>query len=112
MVDLHIDYSHYIMVCIHLPHEITKWWFQTFVIFTKKWGRFPPILTSAYFSNGLVEVNHQLEKHQEILQLSVSRGGRAELAVTPAGQYNAMVAAETQVGIVVGGSQLGFRWVS
>ena len=42
MVDLHIDYSHYIMVCIHLPHEITKWWFQTFVIFTKNGEDFHP----------------------------------------------------------------------
>ena len=68
--------------------------------FHKKLGKIPNQFWLAHiFHRRFGEVNHQLEKHQEILQLSVSRGGRAELAVTPAGQYDAMVAAETQVGL-------------
>ena len=35
--------------------KTTGWWFQTFIIFTRKIGDDDPNLTCAYFSKGLVQ---------------------------------------------------------
>ena len=77
---------------------LARWWFQRLFIFTPNWVEDEPILTSIYFSNGLVQPptrirfrNPEQKTYLHLLRASILRPYRGVLPIQPCSRVDPSV---------------------